>query len=182
MLEEQFDEEIIKIAEDKAIDMVGNGLYNRFNVEDARRIENAKVGIIGELVFEKILIKNSIPYNVDDITDYKTSNTDLFDFLINDVTIDIKVAKLSTKSLPKDSWTYGYPENQYPQRKDLVIVGLVNFNNNTVSFYGYISGQKISSFKVVSRNNFAGYNYQTPNHEFRYGDLNKNIIEKLKGI
>ena len=92
--------------------------------------------------------------------------------------LTIKVAKKTTKSSPNDNWTYGYPKEQKPETKDYVIIGLVDFKNKNVEFYGWITGKDISNFEVVTKNSFAGYNYLTPNHEFEWGDLNKKF-EKL---
>lgn len=176
------DDEIINQAEKKAISMVCNGLYNRFDKDTYTRVENAKTGIVGELAFEEFLKEHGINYNIDDITDYKYSNKDLFDFEINGKIIDIKVAKLSTSNKPHDNWTYGYPEDQNPLKKDIIIIGLVDYKNKNVSFYGWITGEKVSNFKVVMKNSFANYNYQTPNHEFKYSELDKNILKMLKEL
>src|SRR5690606_20919970 len=98
-----------------------------------------------------------------------------FDFFIKGKKIDVKVAKKTTASNPSDRWTYGYPEEQNPKTKDIVVVGWVDFNNKVIGFYGWTTGDIISSYKVVKVNSFAGYRYLTPNHEFPWGILNKNL-------
>ena len=86
------------------------------------------------------------------------------------------MAKLTTNNSPNDYWTYGYPVEQHPISKDAIIVGLYDAFQETVLFYGIISGKKVSRFPIVTSNSYAGYQYYTPNHEFTYGDLNKDII------
>jgi hypothetical protein len=168
---------VFEKSRDKANLMLKNGLYSRFGMSDSLRFEKALIGCIGEFAFEDFLTKNSIDYKLD-TTDFTKSNTDLFDFEVNNYKLDIKVAKKTTKSSPNDNWTYGYPKEQRPETKDYVIIGLVDFKNKNVEFYGWITGKDISNFEVVTKNSFAGYNYLTPNHEFEWGDLNKNF-EKL---
>jgi len=73
--------------------------------------------------------------------------------------------------------TYGYPEEQKPISKDYVVVGWVDFEKEAVEFYGWISGKVIASKPVVEQNAFAGYKYHTPNHEFKWGEMNKNLNE-----
>tara|TARA_R110000868_G_scaffold88317_1_gene246169 strand:+ start:1297 stop:1842 length:546 start_codon:yes stop_codon:yes gene_type:complete len=161
-------------AKNQAELMVKNGLYSRFKLSRAARIEKAYLGCIGELAFEHYLQKENIKYSKD-TTDFSIKNSDDFDFLINSKKIDIKVAKKTTKRIPSDHWTYGYPEEQNPISKDFVIIGWVDFNLKQVGFYGWITGIQIQNFPVVSKNGYAGYAYKTPNHEFKWGDLNKDF-------
>ena len=167
-------EEICVKAKIQAEMMVKNGLYSRFKLSKTSRIEKAYLGCIGELAFENYLKKENIAYRTD-LTDYSTNNSDEFDFLINAKKIDIKVAKKTTKSTPSDNWTYGYPEEQKPNTKHFVIIGWVDFNLKQVGFYGWITGIQIQNFPVVSKNGYAGYAYKTPNHEFKWGNLNKDF-------
>lgn len=175
MILEGFDfEKGLVEANVRALKMVENGLYSRFNLSFAERIDKALLGCLGEIAFEYLLNERKVDFKKDE-TDFNIKNSDEFDFLINNKKIDIKVAKKSTESNPSDRWTYGYPEEQNPKSKDLVVIGWIDFKNKIVGFYGWISGVEISNFKVVTQNSFAGYNYLTPNHEFAWGNLNKNI-------
>ncbi len=165
----------------RASKMVSNGLYSRFGLNYQKRVAKALLGCIGELGFEEYLKQQNINYSKDDI-DFTLRNSDEFDFLIYEKKIDIKVAKKSTHQMPNDKWTYGYPKEQNPATKDFVIVGWVDFNVKEVGFYGWITGRQISEYSIVTRNTFAGYPYLTPNHEFRWGDLNKNFDRLLSLI
>ena len=167
-------EQVLAKADIRASKMVENELYSRFGLSFDSRLEKAKLGCIGELAFEEYLIQKKYSFKLDQ-TDFTESNSDEFDFLIGGKRFDIKVAKKSTSSNPTDGWTYGYPEEQNPSSKDFIIVGWVDFNKNEVGFYGWIKGEKVAKFPVVTKNTFAGYAYLTPNHEFRWGELNKDI-------
>ncbi len=172
---------VFEKSRNKANLMLQNGLYSRFGMSDNLRFEKALIGCIGEFAFEDYLTKNFIKYNLD-TTDFTKSNTDLFDFEVNNYKLDVKVAKKTTKSSPNDDWTYGYPKEQKPETKDYVVIGLVDFNLKKVDFYGWITGKNISNFDVVTKNSFAGYNYLTPNHEFKWGELSKDFSELFKLI
>lgn len=174
-------ESVINEAKVRAEKMVGNGLYSRFGLSHNSRVEKAMLGCIGEIAFEEYLKKKGYDYNLDQ-TDFSESNSDEFDFLIGGKRFDIKVAKKSTNRPPTDAWTYGYPEEQRPMSKDFVVVGWVDFNNNEIGFYGWITGQEVSTFPVVTHNSFAGYRYLTPNHEFKWGAMNKNIKALLDSL
>ena len=172
--------EMYNSATERAKQMVEDGLYSRFNLSKEERIDKAKIGCLGEIAFQKILQDCGISYQVDE-GDFSERNSDEFDFLINGKKVDIKVAKKSTPNFPSDKWTYGYPEQQNPSKKDFVVVGWVDFYNEEVGFYGWIRGNQISNFSVVRENSFAKYEYLTPNHEFQWGALNKDFYE-LKNL
>lgn len=167
-------ENALVLATKQASIMVQNGLYSRFSLSLQNRIDKAILGCLGEIAFEHYLSMNNIIYKKDE-TDFTKKNTDEFDFLVNNKKIDVKVAKKTTANLPNDRWTYGYPEEQNPTSKDIVIIGWIDFSNKNVGFYGWIEGHKISKYRVVTVNSFAGYRYLTPNHEFPWGILNKNL-------
>ncbi len=169
------------IALNKAREMVKNGLYSRFGLSEEARIEKAHLGCLGELAFEIFLKSKKIDFKLD-TKDFKNRNSDEFDFLINRKTIDIKVAKKTTPRNPNDNWTYGYPQEQNPVSKDYIVVGWVDFTKQEIGFYGWITGKDISTFPVVTKNTFAGYNYLTPNHEFKWGELNKDFDKLLQKI
>ena len=164
----------VDLAKFKAKKMVSNGLYSRFNLSLTGRIDKAFIGCLGEIGFEEYLISKNIVYKKDD-SDFTLTNSDEFDFLVNGKKVDIKVAKKSTKSNPSDFWTYGYPQEQNPRSKDYVVIGWIDFENQQIGFYGWTEGYKIEKFKVVERNTYAGYKYLTPNHEFKWGILNKDF-------
>ncbi len=166
--------EIMQLAGWRAKKMVEQGLYSRFKLSYQQRLEKARLGCIGELSFERLLLQKGIPYQLD-ATDFASSRTDAFDFLIRDKKVDVKVARKTTPRLPGDSWTYGYPQEQRPAAKDFVVIGWVDLALQQVGFYGWIRGERISNYPVVNRNSFAGYSYLTPNHEFPWGALNKNL-------
>lgn len=165
---------IVEQARVRASAMVSNGLYSRFGLSHSQRVEKALLGCIGELGFEEYLKQLKVPYSLDN-SDFTLRNSDEYDFLISNKKIDIKVAKKSTTRPPTDGWTYGYPEEQNPLSKDYVIVGWVDFDLEQIGFYGWITGSKISNYDVVTHNTFAGYRYLTPNHEFRWGAMNKDF-------
>lgn len=171
----------LTIARERAEEMVNNGLYSRFNLTEEERVDKALLGILGELAFEHFLNQLGHDYEVDR-EGFEARNTDEFDFLINGQTIDIKVAKKSTTNPPHDNWTYGYPEEQHPANKDYVVVGWIDFERNEVGFYGWITGEAVSAFNVVTRNTFRGYPYLTPNHEFRWGEMNKDLNRLFREI
>ncbi|MEO6639061.1 MAG: hypothetical protein ABIN25_12345 [Ginsengibacter sp.] len=161
-------------AYQRALEMVNNELYSRFGLSKEARVEKALLGCIGELAFEQMLTQKNLSFKVDR-ENYKHRNSDEFDFLINGKKLDIKVAKKSTANAPNDNWTYGYPSEQNPVSKDFIVVGWIDFVNNNVGFYGWITGEAVSKKAVVTSNSYKGYKYLTPNHEFKWGSLNKNF-------
>lgn len=169
---------LLQEATQKAKQMVDRGLYSRFKLSYQQRLDKAVLGCMGELVFEQLLKQKGIPYQLD-TTDYSTSNTDAFDFLIRGKKVDVKVAKKTTIRPPADSWTYGYPQEQNPASKDYVVIGWIDMLLQQVGFWGWISGARISQYPVVTKNSFRGYPYLTPNHEFPWGALNKNFALML---
>ena len=165
----------------RATEMVHNDLYSRFGLSKESRIEKALSGCIGELAFEQLLIKKNFTYSVDR-KNYKNRNSDEYDFLINGKKLDIKVAKKSTSNIPNDNWTYGYPSAQNPASKDFIIVGWVDFQNQAVEFYGWTTGDLVNKCAIVNSNTFKGYKYLTPNHEFKWGALNKSFEQLFMKI
>lgn len=168
-------------AHKRAVEMVDNALYSRFGLSKENRIEKALLGCIGELAFEQMLIANKYAYNVDRVN-YKDRNSDEFDFLINGKKLDTKVAKKSTSNAPSDHWTYGYPVEQNPVSKDFIIIGWVDFYNRAVGFYGWTSGEAVQKCAIVNANTYKGYKYLTPNHEFKWGALNKSFEQMFEKI
>lgn len=168
-------------AKKMAKKMVENGLYSRFNLSNEERINKATIGCLGELAFQHFLDSGNVEYSLD-IGSFEDRNTDEYDILINEMKIDVKVAKLSTINAPHDGWTYGYPRDQNPSSKDYVVIGWLDYDKYEVGFYGWITGAKISSYPVVDVNSFAGYRYLTPNHEFKWGELNKNFVSLFNVI
>ena len=166
-------------AKEKAQLMIDNWLYSRFNLSDKERLDKATLWCMWEIVFEKYLKEQWIEYSLD-TTNFQIKNSDEFDFLINNKKVDIKVAKKTTINTPNDNWTYWYPEEQSPINKDFVVIWWVDFTNQKVWFYWWIEWKKISLYKVVTKNSFAWYPYLTPNHEFKWGELNKDFNELLK--
>lgn len=160
----------------RAEEMVGHGLYSRFKLSKADRIAKAQIGCLGELAFEYELAKRNIPYLVDR-EHFDDRNSDEYDFMVNGLKIDIKVAQKSTTNPPNDKWTYGYPQEQKPESKDIVIVGWVDYDKKEIKFYGWTTGTLIAAQAVVEVNSFAKYKYLTPNHEFKWGILNKAFDE-----
>ena len=173
--------QLMQKAKPLAEKMVSNGLHSRFGLSYYKRVEKALLGCVGELAFEEYLKQKSINYSLDN-SDFTQTNSDEYDFLINGKKIDVKVAKKSTGRRPTDGWTYGYPNEQNPSSKDFVVVGWVDFTNEEIGFYGWITGSQISKYTVVTQNSFAGYSYLTPNHEFRWGDMNKNFDQLFQKI
>ncbi|MBL7786702.1 MAG: hypothetical protein JNM36_12410 [Chitinophagales bacterium] len=173
IVEMDFDE-ALQQATAKAKQMVGNGLYSRFQLSYTQRVDKALLGCMGEFAFETLLKQHNINYELD-TSDFVNTHSDEFDFKVNTKKIDIKVALKSTTNPPNDRWTYGYPQEQNPQNKDFVVVGWVDFANKQVGFYGWITGKQIAQYAVVTQNSFAKYRYLTPNYEFKWGDLDKNI-------
>ncbi len=182
MIVKDFDFELnYQKAQQRAIEMVSNQLYSRFGLSKESRIEKARLGCIGELAFEQLLYTDNIPYKVDR-ENYKDRNSDEYDFLINGKKLDTKVAKKSTLNVPNDNWTYGYPTEQNPMSKDFIVIGWVDFINKVVGFYGWTTGDNVNKCPVVNSNSFKGYKYLTPNHEFRWGALNKSFEQLFRKI
>lgn len=182
MLIENFDFKLNQEkAHQRAVAMVQNELYSRFGLSKEARIEKALLGCIGELAFEQMLIQKNLLFKVDR-ENYKDRNSDEFDFLINNKKLDIKVAKKSTSNAPNDNWTYGYPSEQKPISKDFIVVGWIDFVNNKVGFYGWTTGEAVSKNAVVTSNSYKGYKYLTPNHEFKWGSLNKKFDQLFEKI
>ncbi|MEP6582610.1 MAG: hypothetical protein ABJA90_00025 [Ginsengibacter sp.] len=182
MLVDNFDFKInYHKAHVRAIAMVENELYSRFGLSNESRIEKALLGCIGELAFEHMLIQKKFSFKVDR-ENYKSRNSDEYDFLINSKKLDVKVAKKSTSNHPNDNWTYGYPSEQKPALKDFIIVGWVDFINEAVGFYGWTTGNLVDKCPVVNSNSYKGYKYLTPNHEFKWGALNKSFEQLFENI
>ncbi len=168
-------------AQERAVQMVNNELFSRFGLSKESRIDKALLSCIGELAFEQLLVKKNLTYSVDR-ENYKERNSDEYDFLINGKKLDIKVAKKSTSNAPNDSWTYGYPREQNPVSKDFIIIGWVDFIKQVVEFYGWTTGSIVDKCAVVNSNSYRGYKYLTPNHEFKWGTLNKNFGQLFQEI
>ncbi|AFL83051.1 hypothetical protein Belba_0390 [Belliella baltica DSM 15883] len=160
-----------------ASEMIKNGLYSRFGLNSIKRLDKAYLGCLGELAFAHWLEEKKIAYKIDN-KGFENRNSDEYDFLINGKKIDIKVALKSTLNPPNDNWTYGYPQEQNPLSKDFVIIGWIDFTRSEVGFYGWLTGLQISKSPIVTKNSFRGYHYKTPNHEFKWGLMNKDF-EKL---
>lgn len=165
-------DETMQEAHDRAVTMVENGLYDRFEEDYNTRVEHAKIGCIGEIAFEKLVNQYHMNYRVDR-DNYEDRNADEFDFEINGVKIDVKVAKTDYK--PADGWTYGYPQQQIGMEKEIVVVGWVSERYRRVGFYGWMFFDRIQDYPLVEVNTFRGYRYKTPNYEFPWGDLNKDF-------
>lgn len=159
-------------AQRRAERMVEYGLYNRFGANYATRVEHAKIGCIGELAFEEVLREYDIEYRTDR-EDFENRNADNFDFEINGFKIDVKVAK--TNKTPNDRWTYGYPRQQIGMEKDIVVVGWVSEAQRRIGMYGWLLFDRICRYPLRYYNTYAGFRYQTPNYEFPWGDLNKDM-------
>ncbi len=168
-------------ANHRAVEMVNNELYSRFGLSKEKRIEKALLGCIGELAFEQLLVEKKLTFTTDR-KHYSDRNSDEYDFLMNGKKLDIKVAKKSTSNLPNDNWTYGYPNEQNPVSKDFIVVGWVDFINENIGFYGWTMGNEINKCPVVNTNSYKGYKYLTPNHEFKWGALNKNFEQLFEKI
>lgn len=179
MIKIVYDDNDERLAQSKAQKMIENGLYSRFNLNQNDRLEKAFLGMLGEITFQKFLKIKQIPYDIDE-TDFNVSNSDEFDVKIKNALFDIKIAK--TTNTPQDGWSYGYPEEQHPEKKDFIVVGCLNKQQRTVMFYGWISGKEVQKFPVVTINSFAKFPYKTPNHEFRYGNLNKDFDKLFKEV
>lgn len=165
----------------RAVEMIDNQLYSRFRLSKESRIEKAQLGCLGELAFEQFLLSEKYSYQ-SDRRNFKNRHSDEFDFLINGKKLDIKVAKKSTSNLPNDNWTYGYPAEQKPSSKDFIIIGWIDIAGQAVGFYGWTTGHIVCQSQIVTVNSFKGYKYLTPNHEFKWGLLNKNFTELFKAI
>lgn len=165
-------EEAETAAQSRAERMVAYGLYNRFGADYNTRVEHAKIGCIGEIAFEELVREYQVEYNTDR-EDFEDRNADEFDFEINGIKIDVKVAK--TNKTPLDRWTYGYPSQQIGMEKDIVVVGWVNEQQRRIGMYGWLFFDRISRYPLKYYNSFAGFRYQTPNYEFPWGDLNKDM-------
>lgn len=161
-------------ANRRAKEMMSNGLYSRFGLNDQERIRKAELGCMGEVAFEHWLGREGVEYEIDDKA-FDDRNSDEFDFRINGKSIDVKVAKLSTQNPPSDNWRFGVPVEQKPGLKDVLIIGWVDFRASQVGFYGWMTGERVARCPVVLVNSLTGTPYLTPNHEFRWGDLEKNI-------
>lgn len=175
-----FDEGIIQ-ATKRAKEMIQNGLFSRFGLSEESRIEKAMVGCLGELAFEHLLQSRGINYETDREF-FRDRVTDDFDFLVNGNKLDVKIARKSTRSIPKDAWSYGYPVEQRPELKDYIVIGWADFILKEVGFYGWTTGDTVRQLPVLTTNSFKGYKYLTPNHEFQWGMLEKNfdvLLDKL---
>lgn len=171
---------MLKQAQQRATNMLRQGLYARFQLSEQERTQKALIGCMGELGFETLLQQQGVSYELDQ-TDFQYRQSDEFDFLINGKKIDIKVAKKSTVATPNDSWTYGYPQEQHPQQKDIIVVGWIDFERSEIGFYGWITGSQVAQFSVVTHNTYRGYRYLTPNHEFEWGALDQDFDQLLWG-
>ncbi len=166
-------------ARKRASEMIQHGLYSRFGLERSSRLEKAYLGSLGEFAFAHWLDQKSISYKIDNRV-FTNRNSDEYDFLIQGKKVDIKVALKSTPRPPNDNWTYGYPEEQKPINKDIIVIGWIDQLQKIVGFYGWLTGIQVSKSPVVIKNSFKGYSYKTPNHEFKWGLMNKNFDTLIK--
>ncbi len=164
------------VAKQRAQEMVESGLYSRFSLSKEQRIEKAAVGCLGEIAFAHWLDINGIQYELD-LNGFEGRQSDDFDFRIDGKLIDVKVAKLSSSNPPQDGWRFGVPRNQNPGMKDYLVIGWVDFKKKEVGFYGWIEGRRVAQMLVVEENSLTSAPYLTPNHEFRWGELSKDLRE-----
>lgn len=170
-----FDAALVQ-ARARAKQMVQHGLYSRFGADDAQRIENATQGCLGELAFQHWLESQGIAYQLDE-GGFADRNTDEFDFLVNGKKIDVKVAKKTTLAPPADYWRFGVPVDQHPGTKDRIVIGWVDYVRKEVGFYGWMPGSQVAACPVRDTNSATNVPYLTDNHEFRWGDLNRNFAQ-----
>ena len=167
-------------ATKRAMRMVQNGLYNRFDASYEERIEHAKIGCLGELGFEKMLSDRKIAFNTDR-ENFKNRCADEFDFEVNGFKIDVKVAK--TDKIPDpDEWTCGYPEEQLKRKKDYIVIGWVNVTSQKVGMFGWMPFELVSVYPNKNSNGYAGFRYKTMNREFPWRDLNPDFDELFEII
>lgn len=136
------------------------------------------VGEIGELAFEKFLISNKFRKGIEyerwnpeeDYAEWDSEKLyDKWDFKLFGKTIDVKTEQ--TKWSPNNTWFYGYPTLQNPDKLDYVVVALYNKTNDKVNFVGCIEGYKIKDYPIVNENSSGRFKYKTPNHDIPHKDL-----------
>ncbi len=149
------------------------GKFSKFDSE-----EDYYVGQLGELAFEKVLIKNKFVEGIDYTRwnpeeeyakwDYEKLY-DKWDFKLFGKTIDVKTEQ--TKCSPDNTWYYGYPILQNPSKKDYVVIALYNNTNDNVYFVGCIEGFKIKRYPIVTENSSGRFKYKTSNYDIPHKDL-----------
>ncbi|TKC00170.1 hypothetical protein [Pedobacter cryophilus] len=137
------DESLKLKARDFAIKVVDE-TYDRFNYNRKARLEKIAWGKLGEEVFKYFLNNNGIKVVVDYNIYPGTENIDNTDFVINDITIDLKVGTKDFHKrllVVKQYFDNGHQSDYY--------VGL-NFyeKGNVAIIYGYATKEDIKNASV----------------------------------
>lgn len=134
---------------------------------------------LGELIFESFLIQKEANYTREDKKDFH----DKYDFMLNGKTIDVKTAEMKQNYwedvLSKFFfWNNFLPCDQYPEKKDFIVIIRYSLFSMKAYLIGYISGSDVNNFKPVitpvAWGNTAKYpipNYVIPLNQ------HKNVIE-----
>jgi hypothetical protein len=118
--------------------------FDRFNYNRKARLEKIAWGKLGEEVFKLFLNNNGISVEIDYNIYPGTENTDSTDFVINDITIDLKVGTKDFHKrllVVKQYFDNGHQSDYY--------VGL-NFyeKGNVAIIYGYATKEDIKNASV----------------------------------
>jgi hypothetical protein len=139
---------------------------------------DAFIGRLGELVFEKYLVEmRNLKKDVDFEDNRNEEFYDRFDyrFLQSGKTVDVKAGQ--TKLEPDDSWTFGYPVAENPEKKTYVVLIYINPTRMKAMLVGFLTGSQVASYPKSFVNKKAGHEYKTLNYETNVGDYEE--ISKL---
>jgi len=118
--------------------------YNRFNYNSKARLDKIAWGKLGEEVFKLFLNNNGISVEIDYNIYPGTENIDNTDFIINDVTIDLKVGTKDFHKrllVVKQYFDNGHQSDYY--------VGLNFYEKGDVAIiYGYATKEDIKNATV----------------------------------
>ena len=163
-------DEELSIARERANARMTAGLYNRFYSTDAERLKRAITGALGEVAFEKVLIRSGVTFRCDLDSSAGPDDGDFFVQVgASELTVDVKIAETLRETLP--SWRFGVPFDQIPSDKDVIVIGYWNPTTNRVCFWGSVEGRSVVNRPVVRENSFSGRPYFTSNQEVRWGEL-----------
>lgn len=148
--------------------------FDRFNYSRKERLEKIAWGKLGEEVFKQFLFENSFKVEIDYNVYPGSHNTDSTDFIINNITIDLKVGTKDFHKrllVVKDYFDNGHQSDYY--------VALNFYEKGSIAIiYGFASNNEIKNASVEKWDKIN----PVDDYTILYSSLNpiNELLDKLK--
>lgn len=148
---EEITEEAKKRME--AIDRAVGLKFQHFNTA------NRFIGYIGEIIFERYLRENSMPFEFDKPVGHK----DLHDFKINNRVIDVKAGQLQQPfNQLRKGFKFYIAKQQMEKNVDYFVNILISPDQKLAYIRGFIRKEKASKYPVLQYDNNVNPAYNIP--------------------